>query len=301
MSNSDPAGRRSDDRPQTPPNRAASARPNDDRSLAPDELVSPAGPGSPAPRKTANRRLDPDELAALARLGSDQPLTDTDIAALDRLDRGADGPEIDPDEFDPDCAPPEWWLAMSGEQKAWLDDPEPVPAPPDVLDAGFTHHGSSGGIGFAAGGLLDRMDACEALSVCTGRVWDRGLGKLSDGELAGLIGAARRLTSRQAALELAALGELAARRVGPDGAPGEHLEDEVAALLRLTGPAAARRVALAAAMTRLPAVAAALAAGRIDADKAGVFAGELIVVDDDQAAARIAARLVPAAPRADHR
>ncbi|HEV2241196.1 MAG TPA: DUF222 domain-containing protein [Streptosporangiaceae bacterium] len=61
-------------------------------------------------------------------------------------------------------------------------------------------------------------------------------------------------------------------------------------------PAAAKRVGLAAAMTRLPAVAAALAAGRIDADKAGVFAGELIVVDDDRAAAQIAARLVPAAP-----
>ena len=237
-----------------------------------------------------------DELAALARLESDQPLTDTDIAALDRLDHGPEGPEIDPDDCDPDCAPPEWWLAMSGEEKAWLDDPEPVPAQPDVLDAGFTHHGGSGGIGFAAGGLLDRMDACEGLTVCAGRVWDQGLSMLSDGELAGLIGVARRLSSRQAALELAAVGELAARRAGPDGAPGEHLEDELAALLRLTGPAAARRVALAAAMTRLPAVAAALAVGRIDADKAGVFAGELIVVDDDPAAAQIAARLVPAAP-----
>jgi hypothetical protein len=243
----------------------------------------------------ADRPLAPDELAALARLKSDQPLTDTDIAALDRLDNGSDGPEIDADDFDPDCAPPEWWQAMSGEEKAWLDDPEPVLAHPDVLDAGFTHHGGSGGIGFAAGGLLDQMDACEALTVCAGRVWDLGLGTLSDGELAGLIGAARRLTSRQAALELAAVSELAARRAGPDGAPGEHLEDEVAAVLRLTGPAAARRVALAAAMTRLPTVAAALAVGRIDADKAGVFADELIVVDDNLAAARIAARLVPAA------
>jgi Domain of unknown function (DUF222) len=249
----------------------------------------------PAGRRSDDRRLAADELAALARLRSDQSLTDADIAALDRLDHGPDGPEIDPDDFDPDCAPPEWWLAMSGEQKAWLDDPEPVPAQPEVLDAGFTHHGGSGGIGFAAGGLLDGMDACEELVICADRVWDAGLARLSDGELVGLIGAARRLTSRQAALELAAVGELAARRAGPDGAPGEHLEDEVAALLRLTGPAAARRVALAAAMTRLPAVAAALAAGRIDADKAGVFAGELIVVDNDLAAAQIAARLVPAA------
>src|SRR5262249_59872213 len=104
-----------------------------------------------------------------------------------------------------------------------------------------TRHDGSGGIGFAAGGLLDRMDACEALTVCAGRVWDQGLGTLSDGELAGLIGAARRLTSRQAALELAAVGELAARRADPDGAPREHLEGEGAALLRLTGQAAGRR------------------------------------------------------------
>jgi hypothetical protein len=248
------------------------------------------------PGRAASRPLSPDERAALARLDSDQPLTDADIAALNRLDDGPDDPDPDPDDIDLDCAPPEWWLAMSGEEKAWLDDPEPAPAQPEVLDAGFIHLGGSGGIGFAAGGLLDRMDACEALAVCAGRVWDAGLGRLSDYELAGLIRAARRLTSRQAALELAAVAELAARRAAPDGAPGEHLEDEVAALLTLTGWTAAKRIALAEAMTRMPAVAEALAAGRIDADKAGVFADELIVVDDDEAAARIAAGLVPAAP-----
>src|SRR5215467_523582 len=166
-----------------------------------------------------------DELAALARLESDQPLTDTDIAALDRLGHGPDGPEIDPDDCDPDCAPPEWWLAMSGEEKAWLDDPEPVPAQPEILDAGFTHRGGGGGIGFAAGGLLDRMDACEALAVCAGRIWDAGLGRLSDGELVGLICAQARVASRATAGKLAAIGELAARRAGLDGAPGEHLDD----------------------------------------------------------------------------
>jgi len=55
-------------------------------------------------------------------------------------------------------------------------------------------------------------------------------------------------------------------------------------------------VALAAAMTRLAIVAQALAAGQIDVDKAGVFADELIVVDDDEAAAQIAAGLIGAAP-----
>jgi hypothetical protein len=56
-------------------------------------------------------------------------------------------------------------------------------------------------------------------------------------------------------------------------------------------------VALAAGMTRLPAVAAALAAGRVDPDKAEVFTDELAVIDDDQAAAEIAAALVDEAAR----
>ncbi len=140
----------------------------------------------------------------------------------------------------------------------------PGPEVPDWLDAGFTHREGTGGAGFAAGGVLDRTPAG----------W----------------------LPRQAALGLAVIGELAARRAGPDGIPGEHLQDEIAAVLTLTGWTAARQVALAAAMTRLPDVAAALAAGWIDPDKARVFADELIVIDDDVAAAAIAASLVPRAP-----
>jgi ribosomal protein L12E/L44/L45/RPP1/RPP2 len=166
---------------------------------------------------------------------------------------------------------------------------------PEVLDAGFTHRGGSGGTGFAAGGVLDAMPACGKLAVAADRAWARGLGALPDDELAGLMGAARRNASRAAALELAVIGELAARRAGPDGTPGEHVEDEVAALLTLTGRAAAAQVALAGDLGRLPAVTAGLAAGRIDQPKAQVFAGELIGVDDDLTAAAIAAALaVPA-------
>ena len=187
-------------------------------------------------------------------------------------------------------------MALSGEEQAWLDDrPEPAVARPEILDAGFTHRGAAGGIGFAAGGLLARMDACEALAVCADRTWQAGLDRLSDDELAGLIRAARRNASRQAALELAAVGELNDRRARPDGAPGEHVQDELAALQTLTGWHADRLLALAAAMQRLPPVAVALAAGRIDVAKAGVFADELSLVDDDLAAAAIAASLIRAA------
>jgi hypothetical protein len=260
-----------------------------------------APPAPPAPARAGNQRpLTADELVALARLDSDEPLSDADLAALNRLDEGHDGPDVDPREWelgDPETGAPPEWMALSGEERAWLDDrPEPPPARPEILDAGFTHCGATGGIGFAGGGVLDTMPAGHDLAACAERTWDAGLGKLADDELTGLIRAARRNASRQAALELAAIGELAARRAGPDGAPGEHLEDEVAALLRLSGRAAARQVALAAAMTRLPTVAQALAAGRIDVDKAGAFADELIVVDDDEAAAQIATGLIGAAP-----
>jgi hypothetical protein len=141
------------------------------------------------------------------------------------------------------------------------------------------------------------MDACAALSQAVERAWADGLDKLSDGEMVGLMAAAHRNGARQAALKLAVTGKLAARRAAPDGTPGEHVEDEIAALLRLTGRAAASQVALAAGMTRLPAVAAALAAGRVDPDKAEVFTDELAVIDDDQAAAEIAAALVDEAAR----
>jgi hypothetical protein len=272
---------------------AALARAADRRPLAAGELAALA-------RAAGRRPLAAGELAALARLHSDEPLTDADLAALDRLDEGGDGPDADPREWehgDPETGAPPEWMALSGEERAWLDDrPEPAPARPEILDAGFTHRDATGGIGFAGGGLLDAMPAGQELAACADRTWDAGLGTLSDDELAGLICAARRNASRQAALELAAIGELAARRAGPDGAPGEHLEDEVAALLKLSGRAAAKRVALAAAMARLPAVAQALAAGRIDVDRSGAFADELIVVDDDEAAAQIAVGLIGAAP-----
>jgi hypothetical protein len=273
------------------------------------DRIPPGGPGDDRPahrgrpargQERGGRRLAPDELAALARIEGDEPLTDLDIAALDRLDEGRDGPDADPREWefgDPETGAPPEWMALSAEERAWLDDrPEPAPPQPEILDAGFTHRGGGDGIGFAAGGLLDRMDACEALAVSAGRTWDLGLGRLSDSELVGLICAQARLAARATAGKLAAIGELAARRAGPDGAPGEYLEDEVAALLKLSGRAAAGHVALATAMIRLPAVAQALAAGWIDEDRAEAFADELLVVDDDEAAAQIAAGLIEAAP-----
>jgi hypothetical protein len=144
--------------------------------------------------------------------------------------------------------------------------------------AGFTHRDATGGIGFADGGIWDRMDAGEALSRAAEQAWADGLDKLSDGELVGLMAAAHRNGARQAALKLAATSKLAARRDAPDGTPGEHVEDEVAALLTLTGRAAARQVALAAGMTRLPGT-----PNRARRHRAGLFA---LAIAGDSASAR---------------
>ncbi len=70
-----------------------------------------------------------------------------------------------------------------------------------------------------------------------------------------------------------------------DRRQAEHVGDEVAIALTLTCRAADKLVDLAAGVTRLPAVLAALAAGRVDLPRAGVYARELAALADVPAAA----------------
>jgi hypothetical protein len=154
----------------------------------------------------------------------------------------------------------------------------------EAWDAGFTH-GVPGepGHGFAAGGVLDRMLPGRELAAFTGTALGSGLDRLSDGELIGFLCAARRNTSWQQAAELVAIANLEQRRAGADGAPGEHVTDEVAAALTLTPRAAEALLALADGIMRLSQVPAALAAGVIDLRRAEVFARELLPLDDELA------------------
>jgi hypothetical protein len=223
------------------------------------------------------------DLDAILGLDTGEELTAEQLAALARLDDGPLGDDADDDPygagFGPDSRPPDGWDLMTpAEQQSVLDAP-PTNAVPEVFGAGFTHRDGGSGLGFAAGGTLDRMAPGRMLTACTERAWEEGLGRLSDDELVGVMAAARRGASRQAALELAAIEELAARRAGTDGGPGEHVQEEVAAALTLTGRAAASQVGLAAELARLPGVAGALAAGRIDVDKAEVFTGQLMLLE----------------------
>src|SRR5262249_5871114 len=146
------------------------------------------------------------------------------------------------------------------------------------------------GCGFAAGGVGDELPPGPVLAGLAGDVWAAGLGRLSDDELIGVLRAARRLASWSAALELAAVTDLAARREAEAAeaepcARGEHIGEELAAALTLTARGAALLLALATALHSLPATMAALAAGRIDRYRATVIAEELAGLGEEHAAA----------------
>jgi len=113
-----------------------------------------------------------------------------------------------------------------------------------------------------------------------------GLGRLSDDELVGMLGAERRLEARHAAIGLAAVAELDRRRSAghPDSSrEGEHVSEELAAALVLTGRSADCLLGLARGLARLPGVLAVLLAGTIDLARAKVFAEELAFTDGARA------------------
>jgi hypothetical protein len=284
----------------------------------------PAGPGLTAQDLTAQdltaqdltaQDLTAQDLTAqdlAARLAAPGDLTAEEIAALTRLDdqAGADGDRWDDGCWDDDrwdggwlapaeaeAEPPTGWMPPSDEEHAaLLGDGVSALRVAEVWDAGFIHNvPGEPGYGFASGGALDRMLPGRELAAVTGTALRDGLGLLSDFELIGFLCAARRNTSWQQAAELAAVANLDRRRAGADGAPGEHVADEVAAALTLSPRAAEGLLALAAGVTRLAQVPAALAAGLIDKSRAEVFVRELMALDDELAV-RAEAMVMPRAP-----
>ena len=93
------------------------------------------------------------------------------------------------------------------------------------------------------------------------------------------MGAARRLESWAAGLRLATVNELDTRRAGPSGRPGEHVAEEVGAVLILTPRAADDELGLARNLARVPQTRALLSAGILDQARAGVIADALAVLD----------------------
>src|SRR3984885_7830105 len=164
----------------------------------------------------------------------------------------------------------------------------------DIGDRDRGGPGAGQARGFAAGGGLDQMLPGAELGCYLGAVRQAGFGRLSDYELCGVIAAYRRQASCDTAGDLAAIAELDARRAGPGGRPGEHVNDEIAPLLTLTGRSAADLTGLARDLARLPQTQALLANGIIDPKRAELIATHLAVLSDDDAAA-VEAKIAPGA------
>ena len=118
-----------------------------------------------------------------------------------------------------------------------------------------------------------------------------GLAGLSDDQLTGVLSAARRLESRAAWTQLAALAEFARRRPATEPADAgragfsDFAADELADTLKLTGPSAAAQMAYACAVAkRLPKTFAALAAGLIHPVHVRIIEDETAILSEDDAA-----------------
>ncbi len=201
----------------------------------------------------------------------------------------------DEDPFDPDNAPPdgdEAFLADLPSDLAqeflsgpWAGDGEAIPA-------GFLHRqGGRRGRGSRRAGCWTgwRRGRCWRGSSRDAAEDGAGLPGLGESELVGVLCAAERMASWAAAQKAESVITLCRRRAAQARERKnkhliEHVADEVAAALTLTGRAANRLVAVCGYLERLPAVRAALAAGVIDWARAVVFADELAACDDEAAA-----------------
>jgi hypothetical protein len=152
---------------------------------------------------------------------------------------------------------------------------------------------------FAQGQLADSMPPGCVLAGLSEQAWQHGLAGLDEDQLTGMLQAANRVAAWSAALRLAAVSQLAGRRAARaeasrDQRALEHVRDEIAVTLTLTGWGADRLLGLAMALDRLPLTQAALATGTIDERRADVIADELAGLSDEHAA-RVEAMLLPRA------
>src|SRR5271170_4565792 len=158
-------------------------------------------------------------------------------------------PDPGPDDAEPDGCPPVREDAPGPDQGLYIT----LPAEHLTL-AGFNQGGASDTM--APGALL-----ATVVDTVTGEDGS-GLAGCSDDQLLGIISAARRMQSRSAWAEMAAVGEFARRAGG--GLEGEFAADELACELHMSQQSAAGQMDFATDVAqRLPKTFAALGAGQI--------------------------------------
>jgi hypothetical protein len=218
------------------------------------------------------------------------------------------------DDPDPEGPPPDPDLDEAYAAADPGDDPDGLWSPPgdaedagpwtgegEAFAAGFLHRDTDGqfATGFASGGELDVLDPGPQLAHLAAAATSGGHRRLGESELIGVLCAWQRIGAWAAAGQAAAITALTARRRAQarereNRHLAEHVTDEVAAALVLTGRSAEQLCSDAAGLARLPAVHAALAAGIIDWRRAQVFTSELAPLGD-HAAQQIAAPILPKA------
>jgi hypothetical protein len=256
-------------------------------------------PSAPAGAARALPPLDAAALLArqLAEVDAPVELTEAEIAAL---------PLSSGEPPDPDLSETPWWLtdefygSDAAEQAAWLAglpadiraayENGPWDGTGEVFAAGFLHHDPGdgpAGPGFIADGWADTALPGAALAAAAADAGARPA-DLGESELIGLLCAWQRLASWAQAGQVACLNSLIERRKQQSvelsrPSLAAHIDDEAAAALALTGRAASRLLDVAAGLARIPEVAAALSAGRIDWAKASLFTDLLAGLPDEVA------------------
>src|SRR5215471_3572067 len=233
--------------------------------------------------------LDDESVPASWLYSSDEEPAQYDDPASPTAAAGAEpaAPGAEPPDPDDEPAEPPWWLTdefcgtPEQEHAAWLASlpadiradylADPYTGAGEAIAPGFTHHDDGGpsGVGFAAGGVLDRMPPGPSLAQALADSAQPGYNELNDSEQIGVLcGWQRQAAWAQAGLSGAAHA-VATRRRAQSTRPGwsrlaDHITDEVAVALRLTTLSAGRLLGIGAGLDRLPQIAAALSVGQLD-------------------------------------
>ena len=223
-----------------------------------------------------------DEHSRLDLFGQDEAVEAPGSPWDKEIDAGWD-PSDRVDAWEDDGDGPEAWLrSLPADLRAEVEARPPAVAPWDGLAAVRA--------GFSDGGYCDTMLPGSGLAGMLAEATLDGYPGLTDDELAGVLRAWQRQVAHDQASLAVAVGCLVSRRAAGSSRAAEHVADELAVELTLTGRSAARQLELAAGLERLGEVRSTLLSGFIDWGRACVFVDELAVLDDT-AASQIAAAL----------